>query len=36
MTEAFWIAKEVGVKKGKRREKMSHDGKEELRVILPT
>ena len=27
MTEALWVAKEVGVKKGKRREKKSHGGK---------
>ena len=36
MAAALWVAKEVGVKKGKRGEKKSHRGKEELKVILPT
>ena len=37
MAIALWAAKEVGVKKAKKKErKMSHDGKEELKVILST
>ena len=36
MAAALWVAKEVGVKKGKRGEKKIHSRKEELKVILPT
>ena len=35
MEAALCVAIEVGVKKGKRREKKSHGGREELKVILP-
>ena len=36
MAATLWVAKEVGVKKGKRGEKKIHGEKEELKVILPT
>ena len=40
MAAALWVAKEVGVKKGKigekKERKRSCGGKEELKVILPT
>ena len=36
MAAALWVAKEVGMKKGKIGEKKNHGGKEELKVILPT
>ena len=35
MAVVLWVAKEVGVKKGKTGEKKGHGGKEELKMILP-
>ena len=36
MAAALWVAKEVGVKKGKIGEQKEPWWKEELKVILPT